>query len=68
LCNDKGSYSPSVERFQTGQYPLAYSLAVVYSFDNSLPPVGQKVAAILKTEEAQELLLKTGLVPLKPLD
>jgi len=68
LCNDKGSYHPSVERFQTGQYPLAYSVAVVYSFDNSLPPVGHKFAEILKTEEAQELLVKTGLVPLEPLD
>ncbi|MEL7037560.1 MAG: substrate-binding domain-containing protein [Cyanobacteria bacterium J06592_8] len=68
LCNDKGSYYPSVERFQTGQYPLAYSLAVVYSYDNSLTPVGQKFAEILKTEEVQQLLMKTGLVPLNPLD
>ncbi|MDT9294226.1 MAG: substrate-binding domain-containing protein [Arthrospira platensis PCC 7345] len=67
LCNDKGSYYPSVELFQTGQYPLAYSLAVVYSFDNSLSPVGQKFAEILKTEEAQNLLIKTGLVPLQNL-
>lgn len=68
LCNDKGSYHPSVEKFQTGQYPLAYSLAVVYSFDNSLSPVGQKFAEIMKTEEAQNLLIKTGLVPLQNLN
>lgn len=64
LCNDKGSYFPHVELFQTGEYPLAYPLTVVYARDNSRPPVGQKFAELLQTEEMQNLLAKTGLIPL----
>lgn len=67
LCNAKGSYSPNVEAFINENYPLAYPLAIVYPRDNSRKPVGQKFAEILKTREAQELLYKTGLVPLETL-
>lgn len=65
LCDRKGSYHPDVAAFQTQQYPLAYSLAVVYPRDNSLPPVGEKFAALLRTSEGQQLLKELGLVPLK---
>jgi ABC-type phosphate transport system substrate-binding protein len=67
LCNKKGSYRPNIEVFQTRSYPLAYPLAVIYPRDNSRPPVGRKFAEILKTQESQQLLSKTGLVPLQPL-
>ena len=65
LCDRKGSYYPDVKAFQTGQYPLAYSLAVVYPRDNSLPPAGEKFAQLLRTSEGQRLLYETGLVPLR---
>ena len=64
LCNDKGKYSPNIQVFQTGSYPLAYPLVVAYLGDNSRPPIGQKFAEMLKTEEVQQLLEKAGLVPL----
>ena len=67
LCNKKGSYRPNIEVFQTRRYPLAYPLAVIYPRDNSRPPIGRKFAEILKTQESQHLLSKTGLVPLQPL-
>jgi ABC-type phosphate transport system substrate-binding protein len=65
LCDRKGSYYPDVKAFQTGQYPLAYSLAVVYPRDNSLAPAGEKFAQLLRTSEGQRLLYETGLVPLR---
>lgn len=67
LCNKKGSYRPNIEVFSTRRYPLAYPLAVIYPRDNSRPPIGKKFAEILKTQESQQLLSKTGLVPLQPL-
>ncbi len=67
LCNDKGNYYPHAEWFQTGKYPLAYTLAVIYPRDNSRPPAGQKFAELLKTEELQKILAKTGLIPLNSL-
>ena len=67
LCNDKGSYRPNVEVFKTERYPLAYPLAVVYPRDNSRPPVGAKFAEMLRTQEGQQMLSKTGLIPLQPL-
>ncbi|MEQ8962480.1 MAG: substrate-binding domain-containing protein, partial [Coleofasciculus sp. C2-GNP5-27] len=66
LCNAKGSYGANVEAFIRQTYPLAYPLAVIYPRDNSRPPIGTKFAEILQTEEAQCLLSKTGLVPLRP--
>jgi len=66
LCNDKGSYYPNVQVFKDRAYPLAYPLAVVYPRDNSRPPVGVKFADMLRTQEGQQLLSKTGLVPLYP--
>lgn len=64
LCNDKGSYRPDREVFTTGRYPLGYAIAAVYPRDNSRPPAGIKFAEMLRTEEGQQLLSKTGLVPL----
>ena len=64
LCKEKGSYSLERQLFQTNHYPLTYPLTVVYPRDNSIPPAGKKFAEILKTEEGQELLSKTGLIPL----
>jgi ABC-type phosphate transport system substrate-binding protein len=66
LCNDKGSYHPNVQVFKDRTYPLTYPLAVVYPRDNSRPPVGVKFADMLRTQEGQQLLSKTGLVPLYP--
>ena len=66
LCNKKGGYYPDLQAFQTGSYPLAYPIAVVYPLDNRRPPIGERFANILKTQESQRLLTKTGVVPLKP--
>ncbi|WP_414577352.1 substrate-binding domain-containing protein [Anabaena sp. CCY 9402-a] len=65
LCNDKGSYSPNIQVFKTGSYPLSYPIVVIYPGDNSRPAIGQKFADMLKTEEAQNLLQQAGLVPLQ---
>ncbi|WP_427162156.1 substrate-binding domain-containing protein [Aliinostoc sp. HNIBRCY26] len=65
LCDDKGSYSPNLEVFKNGTYPLSYPMVVVYLGDNSRPPIGQKFAEMLKTQEVQNLLEQTGLVPLQ---
>ena len=67
LCNNKGSYYPNLQLFTTGKYPLAYPITVVYARDNRRSAVGSKFANILKTRESQELLSKTGLIPLQPL-
>ncbi len=67
LCKDKGSYFPNVQVLKAGSYPLGYPLAVVYPRDNSRPPVGAKFAEMLQTQEGQQLLSKTGVVPLQPL-
>nr|WP_228014703.1 substrate-binding domain-containing protein [Fortiea sp. LEGE XX443] len=64
LCDDKGSYKPNIQVFQTGSYPLSYPLVVLYPGDNSRPPIGQKFAEMLRTTEVQQLLEKAGLVPL----
>ncbi|HEY9651083.1 MAG TPA: substrate-binding domain-containing protein [Coleofasciculaceae cyanobacterium] len=65
LCNDKGNYAPNLDVLMTQQYPLAYSLAVVYPRDNRRELVGQKYVEMLRTVEGQELLRKTGLLPLQ---
>lgn len=64
LCDRKGSYRPSVELIQSGQYPLAYPIAIVFPRRNDRPPMGEKFAEMLKTQEGQTLLRQTGLVPL----
>jgi ABC-type phosphate transport system substrate-binding protein len=64
LCDKKGQYRPSPELLKTGRYPLAYPIAVVYPHSNNRPAIGQKFAELLKTQEGQEWLQKTGLVPL----
>ncbi|MFN6570101.1 substrate-binding domain-containing protein [Dendronalium sp. ChiSLP03b] len=65
LCDDKGSYKPNIQVFKSGSYPLGYPIVVVYSGDNSRPPIGQKFADMLRTEEVQKLLEKAGLVPVE---
>lgn len=65
LCNQKGGYFPNFQAFQTGNYPLAYPLAVVYRRDNRRPPIGKGFVNILKTQESQKLLGKTGIVPVE---
>ena len=64
LCDRKGSIHINTEVFKNGSYPLAYPIAVVYPRDNDRSPIGEKFSQILKTQEAQRLLEKTGLVPL----
>lgn len=71
LCEDKGRYEPNMDVLQPhiGQalmYPLAYPLAVIYPRDNSRPAIGQAFVELIKTQESQALLSKTGLVPLVP--
>lgn len=63
LCQDKGNYRPNSSAFRSQTYPLAYPIAVIYPRDNSRPPIGRKFADILSTQEGQQLLKKTGLIP-----
>ena len=67
LCDDKGSYWPNIQVFQTNEYPWAYPLAVVYPkpAGNSSLSAGENFAKILKTDEGQHLLSEAGLVPLR---
>jgi len=64
LCRNKGSYAPDVALFQSRVYPLAYDISVVYRRDNSLPPVGEKFAEMLQTQEGQSLLKQAGFIPI----
>jgi len=65
LCAAKGSYDRNVSAFQTGRYPLSYPLAIVFPSDNRRLPVGEKFAEMLQTDEGQQLLSRTGVVPLR---
>ena len=65
LCNDKGGYAPNAEAFSTQEYPLGYSLVVVYPKDEKRSAVGKQFAKLLKTEESQYLLEEAGIIPLK---
>jgi hypothetical protein len=65
LCDRKGSFSPDVKAFQTGRYPLAYRIAVVYPADNRRSAQGRKFAELMVTREGQRLLADAGLVPLE---
>lgn len=60
LCDDKGSYWPNVQAFESGDYPLAYPLAVVYPKNST---AGEAVGQMLNTAEGQYLLSESGLVP-----
>lgn len=64
LCNKKGGYRPNYQVFQSDRYPLAYPLAVIFRRDNRRAAIGDRFAEILKTRESQQLLTKTGIVPL----
>ncbi|MEA5468625.1 substrate-binding domain-containing protein [Spirulina sp. 06S082] len=65
LCNEKGSYFLNSKAVREQRYPLSYALAVVYPRDNRRMPIGLTFIDVLKTTEAQVLLRKAGLVPLK---
>lgn len=64
LCNRKGVYFPNAKALQSGTYPLAYEIVVVFPQDNSRVPIGQKFAELLRTTEGQQLLREAGLAPL----
>jgi hypothetical protein len=64
LCDRKGSYAILPELVKSGQYPLSYAIAIVYTRDNSRSPVGEKFAEMLKSTEGQKLLSQFGLMPL----
>ena len=65
LCNEKGSYSQNYAAFISRSYPLAYPVSVVYTRDNRRVPIAERFVSIMQTEEAQNLLKQTGLIPLK---
>ena len=65
LCNEKGSYSQNYSAFINQTYPLAYPISVVYTRDNRRLPIAERFVSIMRTEEAQNLLKQTGLIPLK---
>ncbi|MGF1485907.1 MAG: hypothetical protein ACFBSE_02215 [Prochloraceae cyanobacterium] len=67
LCNDKGGYWQNVDTFRTGQYPLGYSLVVVYPKDREGFSAGEQFVEMLRTQEGQYLLREAGLVPLQKL-
>lgn len=63
LCTGN-QYTTDLQVLASGQYPLAYPVAVVYAQDNSLPPVGQKFAELMQTVEGQQFLAEQGWTPL----
>ena len=68
LCDRKGVYFPNTGVLQTGEYPLAYEIIVVFPQDNSRDPVGQKFGELLRTVEGQQLLRAAGLASLNGVD
>jgi hypothetical protein len=67
LCNDKGGYGWDIEAFKSGRYPLTITLVVLYPKRGDRTQAGQKMAEMLQTEEGQQLLRETGLVPIRKL-
>ncbi|MBD2576496.1 hypothetical protein [Oscillatoria sp. FACHB-1406] len=68
LCNDKGSYFPTyTPALESGEFPLVYSLAVVYPKKGSGAEAGKKFAEMLKTDEGQYLIREMGLIPVREL-
>lgn len=63
LCDDKTLYQANFEAFRRDRYPLAYPIVVVFPRDNSRAAAGPKFAEMMRTTEAQQLLLEAGLVP-----
>lgn len=64
LCDDKNLYQENIDVFRRDQYPLAYPIVVVFPRDNSHPSAGQKFAEMMRTVQAQQLLLEANLVPI----
>jgi len=67
LCNDKGGYALDVNAFSSDHYPLTIVLEVIYPKEGDRAQAGQQFAAMLRTEEGQQLLRETGLVPIRKL-
>ncbi|MEO0989140.1 MAG: septum site-determining protein, partial [Cyanobacteria bacterium J06639_14] len=67
LCEDKGNYGPKQTLFVNQTYPLAYPLTVFYRLDNSRVAIGPLFVQMMTTDEGQQMLSKTGLVPLRAL-
>jgi ABC-type phosphate transport system substrate-binding protein/serine/threonine protein kinase len=67
LCNDKGGYALDVNAFSSDHYPLTIVLEVIYPKEGDRAQAGQQFAAMLQTEEGQQLLRETGLVPIRKL-
>lgn len=65
LCMDKGSYKPNPKIFKQGDYPLGYSIAVIYLKEGSKDSAGRVFADIMKTNEGQHLLHSAGLIPIQ---
>ncbi|MCA6510706.1 MAG: substrate-binding domain-containing protein [Pseudanabaena sp. M007S1SP1A06QC] len=65
LCNEKGNYVQNYNAFINKTYPLSFPISVVYLRDNRRTPIAERFVSIMRTEEAQGLLKKTGLIPLK---
>ena len=63
LCDRKGQYGPNLAALESGDYPLAYPIAVIYPLDNRLPQVGRKFAELMLTDEGQQFLWQKGFVP-----
>ncbi len=65
LCMDKGSYKPNPKIFKQGDYPLGYSIAVIYLKEGSKNSAGRVFSDIMKTNEGQHLLHSAGLIPIQ---
>ncbi|MGD1702759.1 hypothetical protein [Dapis sp. BLCC M229] len=65
LCMDKGSYKPNPKIFKQGDYPLGYSIAVIYLKEGNKDSPGRVFSDIMKTNEGQHLLHSAGLIPIQ---
>ncbi|MCG8368444.1 MAG: hypothetical protein MJA27_34555 [Pseudanabaenales cyanobacterium] len=65
LCGDKGNYRPKQSLFANQTYPLAYPIVVLYRRDNSRLSIAPTFVQMMTTDEGQQMLSKTGLVPLR---
>jgi hypothetical protein len=66
-CNDKQRYQLNETVFRNGQYPLAFSLNLLYLNTNESQnlELGEKITEIFKTEEFQCHLSHKKLIPLE---
>ncbi|WP_157620629.1 hypothetical protein [Synechococcus sp. PCC 7335] len=66
LCVRKGSYSPHADVIRSGDYALAYPLAIIYPLDNTRATIGKGLAQALLTKESQAHLMAFGMVSVYP--